>query len=297
MQSPREWNVSCYKTAMRLELEAFLDRYQGPLILAVLIPLLLLETYRPLAAGRRGRLVHGLRHVGIFALGTVLFGALVTFTSTLAVTAAERPYGLLYLVPLPGFARVVLGLLAIDFVHYGRHVLMHKVSLLWRLHRVHHSDPEVDATTLFRVHPLENLSVFLCQLLTVALFGVPLLSLLLHAILNTASAMLQHANIRMSARADRWMSWVLTSPGMHHVHHSRYVEETDTNYGAIFACWDRLFGTYRVPPEDRDIELGLAEFDVPQHQTFRGLLVTPFITPEVRQPAPATPNPSVVPAP
>lgn len=282
---------------MRLDVEALLDRYQGPLMLAVLIPLLLLETYRPLAPGRRGRLVHGLRHVAIFALGTVIFGVLVSYANDLSATAAERHFALLNLVPLPGFARVLLGLLAIDLVHYGRHRLMHKVPLLWRLHRVHHSDPEVDATTLFRVHPLENLTVFLCQLLAVALFGVPLLSLLLHTVLNTASAMLQHANIRLPARADRWMSWLLTSPGMHHVHHSRHVEETDTNYGAIFAFWDRLFGTYRVPPEDRDIELGLAEFDASQHQTFLGLLMTPFITPEVVRAAPAESTPAVVPAP
>jgi sterol desaturase/sphingolipid hydroxylase (fatty acid hydroxylase superfamily) len=282
---------------MRLELEALLDRYQGPLILAVLVPLLLLETYRPLAPGRRGRLVHGLRHVGIFALGTVLFGVLVTYANDLSVLAAQRHLGLLNMVPLPGFVRVMLGLLALDLVQYGRHYLMHRVPLFWRMHRVHHSDPEVDATTLFRVHPLENLSVFICQLLAVALFGIPVLALLLHAVLNTASAMLQHANIRLPVRVDRWMSWVLTSPGMHQVHHSRHVEETDTNYSTLFAFWDRLFGTYRVPPEDRNIELGLAEFDAPQHQTFRGLLVTPFITPEAVQPAPAAPTPAVSPAP
>ncbi|QRK04032.1 sterol desaturase family protein [Archangium violaceum] len=280
---------------MHLALEAFIERYQFLLMLAVLVPLLVLETYRPLATGRRGRLVHGLRHVGLFALGTVVFGFIVAFTSTLAVSAAERHFGLLNLVSLPGFAQVFLGLLAIDLVHYGRHLLMHKVSLLWRLHRVHHSDPDVDTTTLFRVHPLENLSVFICQLLAVALFGVPLLSLLLHSVLNTASAMLQHANIRLPAWADRWMSLVLTSPGMHHVHHSRYVEETDTNYGAIFAWWDRLFGTYRMPPEDRDIELGLPEFDEPRYQSFRGLMVTPFITPEAPRTAPRTSTPGVFP--
>ena len=100
----------------------------------------------------------------------------------------------------------------------------------------------------------------------------------------------------MPAWADRWMSWVFTSPGMHRVHHSRYVEETDTNYGAIFAGWDRLFGTYRVPPEDRGIELGLPEFDAPQHQTFRGLLVTPFINPDQVRPAAPASEPTGVPA-
>jgi sterol desaturase/sphingolipid hydroxylase (fatty acid hydroxylase superfamily) len=272
---------------MLFELEAFLGRYQFPWMIAVLVLLLVLETYRPLIRERRGRLVRGLRHGGLFLPGLGVFGFIAVLTNTLAVSAAERHSGLLNQVSLPALVRVVLGLLVLDLVSYGLHLLSHKAPLLWRLHRVHHSDPELDVTTLFRVHPLESLVLLLCQLLTVVTFGVPVLALLLYAVLNTTSELLQHANLRLPARADRWLSWVFTSPGMHHVHHSRHVEETDTNYAPLFALWDRLFGTYRMPPEDLRIELGLAEFDAPRYQSFRGLMVTPFITPEAPQLTPA----------
>jgi sterol desaturase/sphingolipid hydroxylase (fatty acid hydroxylase superfamily) len=280
---------------MHFELEAFLERSQFPLMIAVLVLLLVLETYRPLVRERRGRLVRGLRHGGLFLLGLGVFGFIIVLTNTLAVSAAERHSGLLNLVSLPGLVRVVLGLLVLDLVSYGLHLLSHKVPLLWRLHRVHHSDPELDVTTIFRIHPIEGFAVLVCQLLTVVAFGVPVLALLLYSVLSTTSALLQHANLRLPTRVDRWMSWVFTSPGMHHVHHSRHVEETDTNYGPLFAWWDRLFGTYLMPPEDLDIELGLAEFAAPQYQSFRGLMVTPFITPEAPRPAPPVPKSDVVP--
>ncbi|HEX8435092.1 sterol desaturase family protein [Archangium sp.] len=280
---------------MHFELEAFLDRSQFPLMIAVLVLLLVLETYRPFVRGRRGRLVHGLRHGGLFLLSIGVSGFIIVLTNTLAVRAAEHHFGLLNLVALPSLVHVVLGLLMLDLVSYGLHLLSHKVPLLWRLHRVHHSDAELDVTTVFRLHPLEGFAVLVCQLLTVVAFGVPMLALLLYAVLSTTSALLQHANLRLPTRVDRWMSWVFTSPGMHHVHHSRHVEETDTNYGRLFAWWDRLFGTYRMPPEDLDIELGLAEFAAPRYQSFRGLLMTPFMTPEAPRPAPPAPKPAVVP--
>ncbi|MFL5351167.1 sterol desaturase family protein [Archangium sp.] len=220
---------------MHFELEAFLGRYQFPWMIAVLVLLLVLETYRPLVRERRGRLVRGLRHGGLFLLGLGVFGFIIVLTNTLAVSAAEHHFGLLNRVSLPGPVHVVLGLLVLDLGSYGRHVLSHKVPLLWRLYRVHHSDPELDVTTLFRFHPLESLLVLLGQLVTVVAFGVPVLALLLYAVLNLTSELLQHANLRLPARVDRWLSWVFTSPGMHHVHHSRHVEQTDTHYAALFA--------------------------------------------------------------
>jgi sterol desaturase/sphingolipid hydroxylase (fatty acid hydroxylase superfamily) len=271
---------------MHVELEAFLERSQFPLMIAVLVLLLVLETYRPFVRGRRGRLVRGLRHGGLTLLGIGVSGFIIVLTNTLAVSAAERHSGLLNLVSLPSSVRVVLGLLILDLMSYGLHRLSHEVPLLWRLHRVHHSDPEMDVTTLFRFHPIESFVLLVCQLLTVVAFGVPLLALLLNAVLSATSTLLQHANLRLPTRFDRWLSWVFTSPGMHHVHHSRHVEETDTNYGPLFAWWDRLFGTYLVPPEDLEIEFGLEEFDAPQYQSFRGMMVTPFITPEAPRPAP-----------
>ena len=137
-----------------------------------------------------------------------------------------------------------LAVLVLDLAIYLQHVLFHHVPVLWRLHRVHHADLDIDVTTGLRFHPLEIILSLLIKLGVVALIGAPAFAVLVFEVLLNATSMFSHSNVRMPA-AERILRWIVVTPDMHRVHHSIIRAETDSNFGFNFPWWDRLFGTYR----------------------------------------------------
>jgi len=139
---------------------------------------------------------------------------------------------------------VVLGVLLLDLINYAVHRFMHAVPLLWRLHRVHHSDVDMNASTHFRQHPLQLVAALLLQLPLLWLLGISGVSWVLYAAASVAIQLWQHADLAQSPRLERWLDWALVTPSMHRVHHDQRRQFHDTNYGALFPIWDRLLGTY-----------------------------------------------------
>ena len=155
-------------------------------------------------------------------------------------------FGLLQLVALPFWVYVVLGVLLLDFIGaYLAHLVEHKVKPLWMVHLVHHSDHHVDTTTANRHHPLESLVRFYFTLLAVFILGAPIGVVMLYQSLSVVLSQFNHANINLPTKLDQWLSYVLVTPHMHKVHHHHVLPYTDSNYGNIFAIWDRLLGTYK----------------------------------------------------
>jgi sterol desaturase/sphingolipid hydroxylase (fatty acid hydroxylase superfamily) len=155
-------------------------------------------------------------------------------------------FGLLQFVALPFWAYVVLGVLLLDFIGaYLAHLVEHKVKPLWMVHLVHHSDHHVDTTTANRHHPLESLVRFSFTLLAVFILGAPIGVVMLYQSLSVVLSQFNHANINLPTKLDQWLSYVLVTPHMHKVHHHHVLPYTDSNYGNIFAIWDRLLGTYK----------------------------------------------------
>ncbi|HET9700669.1 MAG TPA: sterol desaturase family protein, partial [Burkholderiales bacterium] len=128
---------------------------------------------------------------------------------------------------------------------YLQHVMFHAVPVLWRLHRVHHADPDFDVTTGARFHPIEILLSMLIKLAVIALLGAPAVAVLAFEILLNAAAMFNHANVRLPDGVDRILRWFLVTPDMHRIHHSMEVAEANSNFGFNLPWWDRLFATYR----------------------------------------------------
>lgn len=185
--------------------------------------------------------------------------------------------GLLYLFDLPLWAKLVLGLLAFDFVNYWFHRTAHRVPFLWRFHRVHHSDTRMDASTSLRSHPVELVVYFgIASILAAALFGLDLMSLGFYFLVFTPFAFLEHSNIRFPTWLDRTLGLVFTTPNIHKVHHEQDQYYTDSNYADIFILWDRIFGTYKYKTPS-EIRVGLQEFDDDCKQTFWYLLKSPFM--------------------
>lgn len=155
-------------------------------------------------------------------------------------------FGLLQFLALPFWAYVVLGVLLLDFIGaYLAHLVEHKVKPLWMVHLVHHSDHHVDTTTANRHHPLESLVRFFFTLLAVFILGAPIGVVMLYQSLSVVLSQFNHANINLPTKLDQWLSYVLVTPHMHKVHHHHVLPYTDSNYGNIFAIWDRLLGTYK----------------------------------------------------
>jgi sterol desaturase/sphingolipid hydroxylase (fatty acid hydroxylase superfamily) len=136
------------------------------------------------------------------------------------------------------------GFLLLDLLRYAVHRCEHAVPLFWRFHALHHSDPDVDVTTSVRHHPVEYLLGSLVYWLAVILLDVPAVVVLTHGFAVFGMAAVQHGNIRLPERLERWLQPVLVTVDMHRIHHSVVFEQANSNYGAVLSVWDRLFGTY-----------------------------------------------------
>ncbi len=171
----------------------------------------------------------------------------------------------------------ILGVFLMDFFGaYLPHFVEHKVGPLWMVHLVHHSDHSVDTTTANRHHPLESVIRFVFTLFGVFVIGAPIAIVMLYQSMSLVATQFSHANIKLSRKVDRMLSYFLVSPDMHKVHHHYMLPYTDSNYGNIFSVWDRLFGTYMELDREKII-YGVDVFpDEVANGNIKDLLKQPF---------------------
>jgi len=175
--------------------------------------------------------------------------------------AHSQGLGLLNAVSGPRWVAVIGTFALRDFAGYVFHILLHKVQLLWRTHRVHHLDTHIDVSTCLRHHPLELAAIFFTMVWVAIAFGLDPWALAAYEIIYTIVDANSHANLRLPLHIDRALRWLLVTPNMHCLHHSSFQPETDSNYGQVFSLWDRLFGTYSPAPSAGydAMQIGLAE--------------------------------------
>ncbi len=218
-------------------------------------------------------------NLGIVVLNSLLGRLLLPMAPiAFAVLCAERGWGLFNVVAVPGPAALILSVILLDLFIYLQHVMVHAVPLLWRLHRVHHADTDYDVTTGARFHPLEILLSLGLKMSWIALLGAPAAAVLTFEILLNATAMFNHANLRLPDNLDRGLRLLLVTPDMHRVHHSPHPHETNSNFGFSLTWWDRLFGTYRAQPDDGHaaMTIGLDGFRDPSEQRLDRMLTQPW---------------------
>lgn len=236
----------------------------------------LLSPRRPLSIGRLRRWPNNL---GLVVVDTALLRLLFPLAAVgTALWAESAGVGLLNSIALPAWVEIAAAFVALDLVIYAQHVVFHKVPVLWRLHRTHHTDLDFDVTTALRFHPIEILISMGVKMATVALLGAPALAVVVFEIVLNAAAMFNHGNVRMPAALDRLVRLAVVTPDMHRVHHSIHSDETDSNYGFALSWWDRLFRTYRPQPRDGHdgMTIGLEIFRTPGDTRLDRLLVQPF---------------------
>lgn len=251
-----------------------LSVFAGVLVLVALVEVI--APRRPLQDNRKRRWVANLSLIVIdSAVVRLLFPILPV---TLAATAEARGWGLFNVFHLSPLTAIVLSLLLLDFIIYLQHLMFHHIPVLWRLHRMHHTDLDLDVTSGNRFHPLEIVISMLIKLTAVLLLGAPAQAVLIFEVILNASAMFNHGNMRLPASFDRLLRIFLVTPDMHRVHHSTIVRETNSNFGFSVPWWDRICGTYRSQPEKGHLEMtiGLKEYRDPNKLTLLRLLVQPF---------------------
>lgn len=237
------------------------------------------EALWPRRARLNRRLSRWIGNLGVVGVATVLVRfAVPVLPVALAVVAAERGWGLLNWTDWPVGLEVVLAVLALDLVVYGQHVVFHRVPLLWRLHRMHHADTDIDASTGIRFHPLEIVLSIGVKLAAVVALGPAPVAVLVFEVLLNGSAMFNHANLALPRRVDAVLRRLVVTPDMHRVHHSWHRAETHSNFGFCFPWWDRLFRTYRAQPRDghAGMTIGLPVFRDQRELSLLRLLTQPF---------------------
>lgn len=195
---------------------------------------------------------------------------------------AERGWGIFNMVGMPEIMEGILAVILLDLVIYTQHVAVHLIGPLWRLHRMHHIDLDIDVTTGSRFHPFEIIISMVIKLAAVTVLGAPPWSVLVFEILLNGTAMFNHSNALIPLAADRILRLFVVTPDMHRVHHSVIIKETNSNYGFNLPWWDRLFGTYRAQPAKghTEMNIGLANYRDSRKLTLPWILVNPFMSRE-----------------
>lgn len=238
--------------------------------------LLVLERTLPWRRGPLGRR-RWFPNLGLAALGSLLVRVTVPAAAVGAALWAEaRGIGLWHALAAPGWVSIPASMVLLDLLIYWQHRWTHAVPALWRLHRVHHADPELDATTGLRFHPVEILLSMGLKMAAVVALGAPAVAVLAFEVVLNATAMFNHAAIRLPPRLERWLRWVVVTPEMHRTHHSEVRAETDSCYGFCLPWWDRLFRSYRAAPAAGEaVVIGVEGWRGERQQRLGRLLLQP----------------------
>ena len=220
-------------------------------------------------------------NLSMAVLNTFILRLIVPTTAIgFAFLVNERSWGLLSQVDLSVSIEIILSVLLLDLAIYLQHVAFHRVPILWRVHRTHHADLDVDVSTGARFHPIEIIISMGFKFAVIALVGVPAVAILIFEVLLNATAMFNHGNIFLGSKVDRFLRTLVVTPDMHRIHHSIFPEETNSNFGFNLPWWDRMFGTYRPNSkvDQRKMTIGLEIFRDGKYSRLNWLLVLPFLS-------------------
>jgi len=238
------------------------------------------EVISPRRALTVSKAVRWLNNLGLVAFNTLLLRLLFPAAAVgVAAVAAEQGWGLLNHYQVPFWPAVLLAVIAMDFVIWLQHVVVHAIPLLWRLHRVHHADPDYDVTTGARFHPIEIVLSMLIKFATILLLGPPVVGVILFEVILNGMAMFNHGNVRLPESVDRLLRTLLVTPDMHRVHHSVEDDEANSNFGFNLSLWDRLFGTYRAQARggQEGMTIGIHHYRAVREVSWiSGMLTLPF---------------------
>lgn len=260
------------------------DEQQGVIRLSVFIGVFTLMALLELLAPKKERaLPRTKRWVTNWSLVIINSVSMRFLIPVLAVSVAQyveqAGWGLFSFIDLPFWLECLLAIIVLDMLIYWQHVASHHLPILWRFHKVHHADRDIDVTTGARFHPIEIGLSMLYKFLCIAILGAPAFAVFVFEVLLNASAMFNHSNVRLLKGLDAVVRKFIVTPDMHRVHHSIIVPETNSNYGFFLSLWDRLFGSYIDQPKmgHDKMTIGLEEYQDDKPASLLWSLKIPFI--------------------
>ena len=246
----------------------------------ILVGMALLEALFPRRERSVSRLVRWPSNIGIVFLNTIVVRIIFpTAAVGVALFVEEKQWGILQIVELPLWLTIVLAVVALDLIIYLQHVMVHAVPALWRLHRMHHSDVDIDVTTGARFHPVEIVLSMVIKFASIAALGAPAVAVILFEVILNGTSMFNHSNVKLPLALDRVLRLFLVTPDMHRVHHSINPDEANCNFGFNLPWWDRLMETYRDQPRGghEGMTIGLDRFRNPRDQWLDQLVIQPAL--------------------
>ena len=242
------------------ELNQLSDSKRAGLLFGALIVAIFLESLIPSIEFGYRKLVHVATNM-VFILTSGIISLGLAFLAYGFIDITRLKFGLFHIIDIPLWMQLVVSLALLDlFGQYLVHACLHRYKWLWKLHLVHHSDTTVDASTGTRHHPGDILVRELLIFGLIVFIGIPAAFYVLYRIITPIFAYFTHANIHLPTGLDRALSWIIVTPQMHKFHHHFERPWTNSNYGNILSCWDRMFGTFVYANPD-DIRYGLDTVD------------------------------------
>ncbi len=239
------------------------------------------EVLAPRRALTVSKAVRWLNNLGLVFLNSFLIRLVFPAAAVgMAVFVSEQGWGIFNYYDVPFWLTVVASIVIMDLIIYLQHVMVHAVPALWRLHRVHHVDPDFDVTTGVRFHPIEIFLSMLIKFSTIVILGPPVVAVVIFEVVLNVTAMFNHSNVRLNLTLDKFLRLVVVTPDMHRVHHSVEEDEANSNFGFNLPWWDRLFGTYRDQPRagHEGMKIGIHTYKDPKLVSWLpGMLWLPFI--------------------
>lgn len=221
-------------------------------------------------------------NLAITALNAIVVRAILPLTvAGIAMRTEAKHWGVSGAMALPRVPTIILAVVLLDLLIYLQHLIFHAVPMLWRVHRMHHADLDLDVTSGARFHPIEIVLSTAIKFGAVVALGTPAVAVLLFEVLLNATSMFNHSNLALPLKIDRLLRWCLVTPDMHRVHHSIIMRETNSNFGFNLPWWDRLFGTYRAQPAAGHLAMtiGIEQFRDPCELRLDRVLVQPWRCP------------------
>jgi sterol desaturase/sphingolipid hydroxylase (fatty acid hydroxylase superfamily) len=230
---------------------------------------------RPVVDSKVERDVRNLAIAGLAAVATQFLE--VPVAVSLARRSLLQSTGFLQIMTIPTWARPVVAILLLDYTLYIWHWLTHRIPLLWRFHRVHHVDREMDASTAVRFHFGEITISVAYRAGQIWAIGPSPAEYAAWQTFLIFCILFHHANIRIPLVVERRLGWFLMTPRLHGIHHSVVPEEVNSNWSSGLTVWDRLHGTLRADVPQASIVIGVEGFRSDQDQKLATALMLPFI--------------------
>jgi len=251
-------------------------------LIAVLGAAIALELIVPWRRVARIDFVRWIRNAAMLFYSIIILSLLPAISGYGVAFAAEaQSFGLFNQFAVAFWAQLVLAFIALDLFVYVEHRLLHALYVLWRTHRVHHSDRHIDASTSVRFHPFENIFRAAFEAPLIFVLGLPAEGVLLTFALHTLANSFTHCNVRAPLAMEQVVSAIFITPRMHRVHHSTAPSNLNANFGTMLSIWDRLFGTLTGPSALREDEaFGIEGPEQIAEDTFGNLALDPFRRPE-----------------